>query len=82
MRQLCGQKCLVDVRGEWTDWFEMTERQQKLKLTTHYNQGMQKDEMWYYIARRGYFTNTDQVMQQCRCHWYHIGFDRFDWLRH
>ncbi len=27
-RQLCGRKCLVDVRGEWADWFEMIERQQ------------------------------------------------------
>ncbi len=27
-RQLCGQKCLVDVRGEWTDWLDMIERQQ------------------------------------------------------
>ncbi len=27
-RQLCGQKCLVDVRGEWADWLEMIERQQ------------------------------------------------------
>ena len=23
-----GEKFLVDVRGEWTDWFEMIERQQ------------------------------------------------------
>ncbi len=30
-RQLCGQKCLVDVRGEWADWLEMIERQQLLK---------------------------------------------------
>ncbi len=22
-RQLCGWKCLVDVRGEWTDWWEI-----------------------------------------------------------
>ncbi len=27
-RQLCGQKCLVDIRGEWADWLEMIERQQ------------------------------------------------------
>ncbi len=27
-RQLCGRKCLVDVREEWTDWLEMIERQQ------------------------------------------------------
>ncbi len=27
-RQLCGRKCLVDVRGEWADWLEMIERQQ------------------------------------------------------
>ncbi len=27
-RQLCGRKCLVDVRGEWTDCLEMIERQQ------------------------------------------------------
>ncbi len=27
-RQLCGRKCLVDVRGEWVDWLEMIERQQ------------------------------------------------------
>ena len=27
-RQLCERKCLVDVRGEWSDWFEMIERQQ------------------------------------------------------
>ncbi len=27
-RQLCGQNCLVDARGEWSDWLEMTERQQ------------------------------------------------------
>ncbi len=27
-RQLCGQKCLVDVRGEFADWLEMIERQQ------------------------------------------------------
>ncbi len=27
-RQLCGPKCLVDVRGEWADWLEMIERQQ------------------------------------------------------
>ncbi len=27
-RQLCGQKCFVDVRGEWADWLEMIERQQ------------------------------------------------------
>ncbi len=27
-RQLCGWKCLVDVRGEWEDWLEMIERQQ------------------------------------------------------
>ncbi len=25
-RHLCGWKCLVDVRGEWTDWLEMIER--------------------------------------------------------
>ncbi len=25
-RQLCGRKCLVDVRGEWTDWLETIER--------------------------------------------------------
>ncbi len=25
-RKLCGRKCLVDVRGEWTDWLEMIER--------------------------------------------------------
>ncbi len=27
-RQLCGRKCLVNVRGEWADWLDMTERQQ------------------------------------------------------
>ncbi len=27
-RQLCGRKCLADVRGEWADWLEMIERQQ------------------------------------------------------
>ncbi|KAG8593277.1 hypothetical protein GDO81_000779 [Engystomops pustulosus] len=27
-RQFCGQKCLVDARGEWADWFELIERQQ------------------------------------------------------
>ncbi len=27
-QQLCGWKCLVDVRGEWADWLEMRERQQ------------------------------------------------------
>ncbi len=27
-QQLCGRKCLVDVRGEWADWLEMIERQQ------------------------------------------------------
>ncbi len=27
-RQLCGRKCLVNVRGEWADWLEMIERQQ------------------------------------------------------
>ncbi len=27
-RQLCGRKCLVDVRGDWADWLEMIERQQ------------------------------------------------------
>ncbi len=27
-RQVCGWKCLVDVRGEWADWSEMIERQQ------------------------------------------------------
>ncbi len=27
-RQLCGHKCLVEVRGEWADWLEMIERQQ------------------------------------------------------
>ncbi len=27
-QQLCGWKCLVDVRGEWADWLEMIERQQ------------------------------------------------------
>ncbi len=26
-RQLCGRKCLVDVRGECADWLEMIERQ-------------------------------------------------------
>ncbi len=26
-RQLCGRKCLVDVRGEWADWLEMIEKQ-------------------------------------------------------
>ncbi len=26
-RQLCGQKCLVDVRGEWANWLEIIERQ-------------------------------------------------------
>ncbi len=30
-RQLCGQKCLVDARGEWADWIKIIERQQKLK---------------------------------------------------
>ncbi len=27
-RQLCGRKCLVNVRGEWADWLEIIERQQ------------------------------------------------------
>ncbi len=27
-RQLCGRKCLADVRGEWADCLEMIERQQ------------------------------------------------------
>ncbi len=27
-RQLCGWKCLVDVRGQRADWLEMIERQQ------------------------------------------------------
>ncbi len=27
-RQLCGRKCLVEVRGERADWLEMIERQQ------------------------------------------------------
>ncbi len=27
-RQLCGRKCLFDVRGEWADCLEMIERQQ------------------------------------------------------
>ncbi len=26
--QLCGRKCLADVRGEWADWLKMIERQQ------------------------------------------------------
>ncbi len=30
-RQLCGRNCIVDVRGEWADWFEMIESQQQLK---------------------------------------------------
>ncbi len=30
-QQLCGRKCLVDVRGEWPDWLEMIEREQELK---------------------------------------------------
>ncbi len=37
-RQLCGRKCLVDVRGEWVrDDRKATVTQ----ITTHYNQGMQ-----------------------------------------
>ncbi len=27
-RQLCGRKCLVDVRGEWADWLEIIDREQ------------------------------------------------------
>ncbi len=38
-RQLCGGKCLVDVRGEWADWLEMIES--ITQITTRYNQDMQ-----------------------------------------
>ena len=27
-RPMCGRKCLVDIRGEWADWFDMIGRQQ------------------------------------------------------
>ncbi len=51
-RQLCGQKCLVDVmsevRGEWADWLEMIERQQ---INTRYNQGM-KNTISEHTTRR------------------------------
>ncbi|KAF7647059.1 hypothetical protein LDENG_00178000 [Lucifuga dentata] len=36
---------MPEVRGEWSDWFKMIERQQKAtvtQITTRYNQGMQK----------------------------------------
>ena len=35
--QFCGWKCLVDVRGEWTDWMEMTEKATVTQISTHYN---------------------------------------------
>ncbi len=42
-RQMCGQKCLVDVRGQrrMADWLEMIERATVTHITTRYNQGMQ-----------------------------------------
>ncbi len=39
-RQLCGRKCLVDVRGEWAYLLEMIEAT-VTQITTRYNQGMQ-----------------------------------------
>ncbi len=38
-RQLCGQKCLVDVRGEWADWLDR--KATVTQISTCYNQGMQ-----------------------------------------
>ncbi len=40
-RQLCGWKCLVDVRGEWADWLVRDDRKATVtQITTRYNQGM------------------------------------------
>ncbi len=40
-RQLCGWKCLFDVRGEWADWLEIR-KATVIQINTWYNQGMQK----------------------------------------
>ncbi len=37
-QQLCGQKCIFDVIGEWTNWLEM--KATVTQITTRYNQGM------------------------------------------
>ncbi len=39
-RQLCGWKCLVDVRGEWADWLD-DRKATVTQITTRYNQCMQ-----------------------------------------
>ncbi len=44
--QLCGQKCFVDVRGEWADWLEMIRKAKVTQITTRYNQGMQNTISW------------------------------------
>ncbi len=40
-RLLCEWKCLVDVRGEWADWFRDDRKATVTQITTRYNQGMQ-----------------------------------------
>ncbi len=39
--QLCGWKCLVDVRGEWSDWLKNDRKATLTQITTRYNQDLQ-----------------------------------------
>ncbi len=40
-RQLCGRKCLIEVRGEWDRLFRDYRKATVTQTTTHYNQGLQ-----------------------------------------
>ncbi len=39
-QQLCGRKCLVDVRGEWADCYIYDRKATVTQIPTCYNQGM------------------------------------------
>ncbi len=40
-RQLCGRKCLIEVRGEWDRLFRDYRKATVTQTTTHYNHGLQ-----------------------------------------
>ncbi len=44
-RQLCGRKCLVDVRGEWADWF----RDDRKATVTQTNHSLQSRYAEYHL---------------------------------
>ncbi len=74
--QLCGQKCLIDVRGEWADWLYMIERQQFWSNWTVF---------WKFFSRWLITPDCSSLHSSAlllNLTWLQVYFSKFQWSVH